>query len=340
MQTGSRTFDARRFAQVVSSEICTYRFDNQGRRVPKSARMSSVQLGLLNVVVYEGQGIQWGDRCPAQIRDDPSDYFVLSMPLSAQLSIHQDGIDCDLLPGSFAFVTTARPSQAIIQSLIPGGVFRSLHVRIPGPMLRRRLPNIDDVCNREIKFERGAGVLVRAALEDGARMALAEGGNLGPDAQYLGNAWLEMICGVAAPTAEAVAHQPSARDRAPVRIRRLAEAYIEAHLRDPALAPVSIAEYCGVSVRYLHAAFASTTSTTVAAFIRERRLQNCREALMNPFLHQRSIIEIACDWGFEDSSHFSRLFKERFGQSPRQHRAWRHRAIMPSWEALESAAAH
>jgi AraC-like DNA-binding protein len=58
----------------------------------------------------------------------------------------------------------------------------------------------------------------------------------------------------------------------------------------------------------------------VAGYIRERRLQGCRAALLAPMLQQRSIIEIAGDWGFEDPSYFSHAYKARFGVTPRQDR--------------------
>ena len=69
----------------------------------------------------------------------------------------------------------------------------------------------------------------------------------------------------------------------------------------------------------------------VAQLIRETRLQACREALQNPRLRQRTILEIAGDWGFDDPSHFSRLYKLRFGRTPREDR------LQPVQQAVAAA---
>src|SRR5207245_7988642 len=63
---------------------------------------------------------------------------------------------------------------------------------------------------------------------------------------------------------------------------------------------------------------------SVADWIRERRLRQCHSDLSDPHLRRKSITEIAFFWGFNDSAHFSRSFKEKFGICPRVFRthAW------------------
>ncbi|HUS32841.1 MAG TPA: helix-turn-helix domain-containing protein [Kofleriaceae bacterium] len=113
------------------------------------------------------------------------------------------------------------------------------------------------------------------------------------------------------------------RDRellqAPTRQAQRARAirYIEAHLADSQLAPPSIAEGLGVSIRYLHLLFEESES--VGATILARRLDRCRAALADA-AERRSISEIAFAWGFNDAAHFSRTFRSRFGMSPRDAR--------------------
>ena len=98
------------------------------------------------------------------------------------------------------------------------------------------------------------------------------------------------------------------------------QAFVDAHLSDPALSPAVIARAHYVSLRQLHALFAEHGST-VAATIREQRLARCRADLIDPLLVHRTISEIAARWGFTDSAHFSRTFKQRFGLTPRDLRA-------------------
>ncbi len=91
--------------------------------------------------------------------------------------------------------------------------------------------------------------------------------------------------------------------------------YLEANLRDPDVDPDRVAAHFGVSTRYVQILFARE-GMTVSDWIRQRRLENCRKALQSKRLEE-TITEIAFTWGFNDASHFSRLFRRRFGMTPR-----------------------
>ena len=96
--------------------------------------------------------------------------------------------------------------------------------------------------------------------------------------------------------------------------------FIEYHLADPELDVASIAGALGCSARTVHKLFEGET-LTVAREIWDRRLERCRQELVDPALAGRSITEIAHHWGFSDSQHFSRAFKHRFGATPREYRS-------------------
>jgi AraC-like DNA-binding protein len=107
------------------------------------------------------------------------------------------------------------------------------------------------------------------------------------------------------------------RDRLFARISR----YIEGRLQDADLSPKKIAEDNGISVRYLYQLF-SLQGMTVAGWVRTRRLARCR-ADLDAANAYASVTEIAHKWGFNDSAHFSRLFKVSFGMSPTVYRSSR-----------------
>jgi AraC-like DNA-binding protein len=95
--------------------------------------------------------------------------------------------------------------------------------------------------------------------------------------------------------------------------------FIEAHLHDPDLTPTRIAEACKMTPRYLHHLF-SDREETVARYIVRRRLDECARALICGAQRSRTITAIAFDYGFNSPTHFGRVFRAKFGQTPREFR--------------------
>jgi AraC-like DNA-binding protein len=96
--------------------------------------------------------------------------------------------------------------------------------------------------------------------------------------------------------------------------------HVEERLADPALDADSIAQALNCSKRSLHKAFEAETRT-LHQHIWARRLEGVRRDLEDAALGTRSITEIAFAWGFSSPEHFSRIFRARYGLSPRE---WRH----------------
>ena len=95
--------------------------------------------------------------------------------------------------------------------------------------------------------------------------------------------------------------------------------FIEAHLNDPDLTPTRIAEACKMTTRYLHHLF-SDQDETVARYILRRRLEACSRALLSPSQRGRTVTAIAFDYGFNSPTHFGRVFRAKFGATPREYR--------------------
>ncbi|MEV0346972.1 helix-turn-helix domain-containing protein [Nonomuraea sp. NPDC050680] len=90
-------------------------------------------------------------------------------------------------------------------------------------------------------------------------------------------------------------------------------------LTDPALSPAALARKLNISVRTLQRAFAHE-GQSVSAYIRDRRLDEARRALIAP--HRRmTITDIAARWQFSDSGHFARAFRNRYDQTPTDYAA-------------------
>lgn len=52
-------------------------------------------------------------------------------------------------------------------------------------------------------------------------------------------------------------------------------------------------------------------------YVRDRRLERCRQELMSPAHRGLSVSEICFRWGFNDAAHFSRSFRAKFDMTPR-----------------------
>jgi AraC-like DNA-binding protein len=96
--------------------------------------------------------------------------------------------------------------------------------------------------------------------------------------------------------------------------------FIESQLDCPDLSIESIAHASGISVRGVHRAFATDPAGSVSKYIWLCRLNHCAAELRDPSQAHRPITEICFSWGFNSTSHFSRLFKEQFGCAPRDYR--------------------
>ncbi|PPK65180.1 helix-turn-helix domain-containing protein [Actinokineospora auranticolor] len=98
-------------------------------------------------------------------------------------------------------------------------------------------------------------------------------------------------------------------------------AFIDARLSDPELSPTGVAAANHVSTRQLYRLF-ETEGTTVARWIRDRRLERCRVDLLAA--RGTGVSEVGARWGIPDSSYFSRVFRQTYGCAPRDYRRTRH----------------
>jgi AraC-like DNA-binding protein len=92
--------------------------------------------------------------------------------------------------------------------------------------------------------------------------------------------------------------------------------YITAHFHEPGLDVSTVARDQRISPRYLQRLI-ETTGTTFTAHVTELRLQRAVALLTEARDDGRRISDIALQAGFSDISHFNRLFRGRFGDTPR-----------------------
>ncbi len=140
----------------------------------------------------------------------------------------------------------------------------------------------------------------------------------GPERARLGTATLDLLTVALAGRLDRVRETPfETRQRA---LLASVRAFIEERLGDPSLSPGMIAAAHHVSLRYLHKLF-EDEQTTVAAWIRTRRLERCRRDMLDPARHAEPVSSIAMRWGLTNAAHFSRLFRAQYGAPPAAYRA-------------------
>ena len=96
------------------------------------------------------------------------------------------------------------------------------------------------------------------------------------------------------------------------------KAFMQENLRNDALDLKTIAEQQHISVRTLNRLFAEVGETPMR-WLQSQRLARAHQMLIT--MPQSSITDIALKNGFNELSHFSRLFRRHFGQPPRMLRA-------------------
>ncbi|HKD98874.1 MAG TPA: helix-turn-helix domain-containing protein [Micromonosporaceae bacterium] len=97
------------------------------------------------------------------------------------------------------------------------------------------------------------------------------------------------------------------------------QGFIQQHLGDPWLSPGTIAAAHHLSLRSLQQLF-HDEGLTVAGWIRQRRLEQCRRDLADPALASRSVAAVAARWGFASAADFSRAFRAVHGMPPAEYR--------------------
>ncbi len=131
---------------------------------------------------------------------------------------------------------------------------------------------------------------------------------------------------VRAALVSAIDEEPFRRDGWEQSLTSLVKSYIAQHLADPNLGAEPIARAMYISVRQLYKLW-EAEPRPLGQWILERRLDAARHDLISPRGRNQTVAAIARRWGFADSTHFSRRFRQAYGMSPRE---WRHVGRAPA----------
>jgi AraC-like DNA-binding protein len=266
-------------------------------------RLVVADLGAVRVGALEASYPGGASRRDRHIRQADPDLCKIDVVVQGRGVVEQDGREAHLREGDLTFVDLSRPGRWRMSAS------RLIAVIFPRALLPLRRADAGRLTAVRIPGDRGAGAVVSAL----ARSVVAHAGEA--DAR-LGTAVLDLFTTALAARLDRPV-PPATRQRA---MFLRVQAYIERNLGDPGLSPRSIADAHFISVRHLHKLFEGQEST-VAGWIRARRLDRCRRDLLDPGLRDRTVAAIGARWGLTNAAHFSRAFRAAYGLPPVEFRA-------------------
>jgi AraC-like DNA-binding protein len=267
---------------------------------PFDTLFESVELGEILFVYAEITGMRW-ERRLQDIRSSDFDPLIVNMMIEGRAQGDFDGRDFHEEPGAVHFHDLAKPSIHVSTAS------RTYSVVMPRPVASSLFGSLDDLHGLVV-----TGVCADLLHAQAERIWQALPQLDRSCAPALGRSLLDLLA-VAVNQARASAPRVSTPE---IELRRRAEAFIESRLNRS----VPIPDLCK--------ALATTRGNLFAAFredggvhksLRTVRLERAKHAVLD-LERGEPIGTIALRLGFCDAPHLTRLFRARYGMSPRDYR--------------------
>ena len=246
-------------------------------------------------------------RSPKRLARSPNDDVLANLQVSGRTSIVQSGRRVDLCRGDLAFYDASLEYEIVAESN-----FRTLVFQLPRRIFSERFLEIGSAVGRKLDGTFGLARPILRFLSEVPKASEEAGANRAILEQYSVDL-LRTAMSLVAPGQK----RPTSTQTKAYLLR--AKQIVEERLSDPEFDREQLAVLLGVSVRGLSRLF-SDEQEGPSDYIRLRRLEHCRRALLDPHSTTRTITEIAFCYGFNDSAHFSSIFRGAYGQSPRDYR--------------------
>ncbi len=235
------------------------------------------------------------NRDRAMLRQDESDSVAIGLYLSGSIRGHIGDHDYHMRPDQVSLQDLSLPCLGLAEAS------EVLTVTIPRDRIlnprRSRRPGFFSMPLSTARGSLLAGTLTRLWDE------LCAGRVYEPAA--VTGAFLGLLNGLMGHNVEATADGQA---------RPLMEQYLRDHLGDPTLGPGQLQRVFHYSRSTIYRLFEPHGG--VAAFIRNERLRRCHAELIRPTAGALAVSTVAARHGFEDRSHFSRVFRQQYGIAP------------------------
>ena len=246
-------------------------------------------------------------RTQDMVRASEEGYLKIVAPMKGRAGVEQMGRQAWVSPGAWTIYDTTG-SYAVAN---PERV-EHLIVMVPKAQMLERGLRLDTLMARPVG---GASGIARVALTT-MRSTFQELPNMSADAARGAGDLIAQL--VRLSLIELSGQQTALTQREALKDR--IRGYVALHLGDPGLTIDQIAHALNCSKRHLYNAF-TDEADTLASYIQRLRLEACIHELQHPAALARPITDIALSWGFNNLSHFSRVFRDHTGKSPSEFRS-------------------
>ncbi len=247
------------------------------------------------------------ERLPREPHLISQDVYFAVVHLSGDYRLQQDGREVFLRPGDMVLYDATLPHRIRCPRQ-----FSKLIISIPRPLLRERIAGIEYCTALRVPGDSGIGKVAAELI----RCSASQAENLNNrEFSTLSGCCLDLLTQALAAVRPAKFDLSASRAFALHRVKH----FIEQHLAQPELNPAMVAGRTGMSPRYINRLF-QDQDTSLMRYILRRRLEQCRQDLRDPLHAGHRISDIAFRWGFNDLAHFSRVFRRRYGCSPKEYR--------------------
>ncbi|MBM2712805.1 helix-turn-helix domain-containing protein [Mesorhizobium caraganae] len=273
-------------------------------------------IGGIGLMKYDGAVATSYSRTRAEISRSQGPYFFVQLQLRGNCQLERAEQQSTLLVGEGFVGDPLREFKMAFDTSLDAGKC-SLVVRLPREALSARVARPDLVHCSLLQRHRPLARLLTSYLLNGLDVA----DEISPEAAVLFEDHATEL--LAQALKEAWAEQPTPseawREAIFVRACRL----IKLRCSNPHLAPVPLARELGISSRLLQRIFAERAETVMKRVFSER-IARAAKLLGAPDAAHRSVTEIAFSCGFNDSSHFGRVFVAQTSMTPTE---WRRRGL-------------
>jgi AraC-like DNA-binding protein len=291
--------------QVIASSY--FPLDLEFREPAKfSGELKIWDLGNVSLSRLSSEALRY-KRAPQHFLTKRDEQFLVTIPAKSEIFFSQCGKDVRCNPGGFIIERSHEPYEFSHAEAADLWV-----LKIDAKSLGHHIRSPDRFCSMEFDASNGAGGLFTDMLHLIPRRFPA----MNEDSRVAVGRQLVDLLALSLKADERTLTSGASTVRA-AHLTRI-ESFVRKHLGRFDLDPEMVARGCDISTRYLHELLRDTNQT-LGQWIREQRLEACRETLKDPS-NRQTVAEIAYRWGFGDHAQFSRAFKAQFGMSPKEFR--------------------